>query len=147
MSCDAAGAFDCAPHHSLVHALEKFGVGAHEGRALHNWLRNRTFRVKLRARGGEYKSSIHKITPGLLQGGVLLPLLWLLFCDGVVKELAARWNEMGAAATDIRSFYYADDITTGVRGDTEEELRRQAFLRFRHVQEALSAHGLTLNIG
>ena len=52
---------------------------------------------------------------------------------------------MERGGEDVRGFFYADDNTTVIRSDLEEELRDRAFEHLRHVQEVLSARGLTLS--
>ena len=75
VSFEVAGASDGVPHHRLMKAMERFGVGAHIRRVVHGRPLGRTFQVKLKEHGGVYRSDIHEISRGLSQRGVLSPLL------------------------------------------------------------------------
>ena len=78
ISFDVAGAFDNVPHAQLMGGLERMGVDGHTRRVIHTWLRDRTFQLRMRTPAGDFYSSIHKITKGLPQGGVLSPLPWIV---------------------------------------------------------------------
>ena len=73
VSYDVEGAFDHVPHCHLMQAAEDMGVDVHIRRMIHNWMRSRTFQVKIREASRVYYGSIHEITRGLPQGGSAFP--------------------------------------------------------------------------
>ena len=62
VSYDVAGAVDNVSHAHLMRGLEEFGVDGYTRRVIHNWLRLRTFQVRLRLPTGVWYSSIHPIS-------------------------------------------------------------------------------------
>ena len=87
VSFDIRGAFDNVAHRQLVRGLGKMGIDPHTKRVVHNWLMTRTFQVRMTSSKGTYHSSIYNITKGLPQGGVLSPLLWLMFLNNIQAQL------------------------------------------------------------
>ena len=88
-SLDLSGAFDTEPHLQLILALEGMGVDRRILQYVECWLRSRKFRVRPRTPMGSFKSKTHSIGRGLPQEGVLSPLLWLVFFNGLPARLAA----------------------------------------------------------
>ena len=80
--CDVRGAFDNVSHWHLTRALVEFDIPIHIRRLIHNWLRARSMRVKMRTPKGVYYSKNFMATKGLPQGGVLFPILRLVFVNG-----------------------------------------------------------------
>ena len=105
------GAFGEVPHWHLMEALKENDVRAHERRATHEWLRSRTFQVSLSTDTGANKRTIHPKTRGLPQGGVLPPLLWLLYFNNVPSQLKHRRRNRGHTGLKFLDLIYADDIT------------------------------------
>ena len=77
-SSDIDGAFDAVPHYQLALALERMEIDPHILRFVTLWLRQRSFRIRLRTAAGMFFSKPHPITRGLPQVGVLSPLFWLV---------------------------------------------------------------------
>ena len=130
VSFDVPGAFDRVPLHGLMTAMDRFNIDPYIRRVEHNWLRNRTFQVRLRANGGVYKSKVHTVTCGLPQGGVLSPLLWLMFFNGATGQLGTNQRGVVEAGDSSGSFFSADDITTLITASMRErlgELARQHY--------------------
>ena len=115
-------------------------------RFLHNWLRDRTFQLKSREGGGVRYSSIRPITRGLPQGGVISPLMWHLFFNDVAEALRIKRQEYHLALKAFTDVVYADDITTIIWAETEEELIWLARVNMLIVQEVLRGLGLRINV-
>ena len=145
VSFDVASAFDRVPHHRLMGALREYGVCPYIRRVIHGWLGGRTFQVQMRAHGETYLSGIRGITCGLPQGGVLSPLLWLLYFDGVVREIARCSDQQGTGAGEYEDFVYADDITSLVNSHSYEDLAARAREKVALINRVLEMHGLKLN--
>ena len=145
ISFDVQGAFDNVPHHRLMEAMKAFRVNPYIRRVVHNWLRNRTFQVKLRAYENTYLSSIYGVTKGLPQGGVLSPILWLMFFNHIAPTLEYRRVEHGVNVQCFRDFLYADDLTTLLVGNSREELEEMARFNYAMFEELLGECGLRLN--
>ena len=75
ISFSIVGAFDSVSHHQLAQTLSHFEVDVYTQRIIHNWSRNRFFRIKLRAPTGVYQEADSPISSGLPQGGESSPLL------------------------------------------------------------------------
>ena len=100
-SLDIGGAFDTAPHHLLVSALDGMGVGGHILRYMGRRFRGRGFRVRLRTPVGPFKSRAHPIERGLPPGGVLSSLLRLVFFNDLPSRLAASRGGYPEAFRDV----------------------------------------------
>ena len=84
---DVAGAFDSASLIKLVEALLSYQVPAPVCRLVGTWLTGRIFKNKLRSPLGTVYSEDFAPTRGVPQGGVLSPLLWLIFFNSVPRLL------------------------------------------------------------
>ena len=87
---DIAGAFDDISHRKLMEGLASKNVGVHVRRVVLNWLASRTFQVKMNSPKGVLHSGVYPITKGMPQGGILSPLLWLVFCVLAPDRLRRR---------------------------------------------------------
>ena len=128
VSFDVASAFDRVPHHILMEAIRDFGARPYIRRVVHKWWGGRTFQVQMRAYGETFLSGIRGVTCGLLQGGVLPPLLWLLYFDGVARAVAEHSERRMAIGMESDDFAYADDITSlRFAGATGGEAKREDY--------------------
>ena len=93
---DYKKAFDLHVHDILLSKLEAYGVISKELTLLANYLKGRRSSVVT----GGVQSEYRLITHGVLQGSVLLPLLFIIF----VNDLP---NSVSQSTVDI----YADDTT------------------------------------
>ena len=71
---------------------------------------------------GEYTP----ITTGLPQGGILSPVLWLMFFNTVHQELTELRVARGDDSSDYEDYIFADDLTTVIVADTERVLQERA---------------------
>ena len=148
VSFDIAGAFDNVPHQRLMQGLEMMGVDKHTRRLIHNWLRDRTFQVKLTTPNGNCMSTIHPISKGLPQGGVLSPLLWLAFFNPLLTRLDELRKEDPIEGVEYVDFVYADDITTIITAPDEALLQEASMRNKEHIQKILSKElSLLLELG
>ena len=147
-SFDIRGAFDTVPHSELMAALKRFGVDVRLRKVIHEWLRGRTFQVRMRSDAGVFYSSVHTISRGLPQGGVLSPFLWLIFFNPVIDRMRELRMERGqpSGGTTYRDFVYADDITSIVTAGTREELIAAAHIQVECLQQMLKELSLSLNM-
>ena len=144
ISFDIAGAFDRVSHHQLTQTLDLFGVDVHTHRVVHNWIRNRFFRLKLRAPTGIYQGADTTIPSGLPQGGVLSPLLWLMFFNNVHTRLEELRGLQSAPRGTHHDYLFADDITTMIVSKAIEQVKTLSHRNVANVRTTLSEDFLTL---
>ena len=78
-SLDIDGAFDTVSRGLLIETLEAHQVNRYVIRSIVTWLLNRVFRIKLKTGAGAFFSRQCPVSRGALQGGVLSPVLRILF--------------------------------------------------------------------
>lgn len=83
-----------------------------------------------------YKSGIQPVTCVLPQGGILSPLLWLMFFNGVTRTIEDRRGEVKGAIECSPGFIYADDITARIAEESKDRLMVLARPHFRRVRGA-----------
>ena len=103
---DASKAFDLVNHDILFHKLSVRGLPLPVIRFLSSWYRSQQMKVRW---GHSVSNSFH-VSNGVRQGGVLSPVLFAVYLDGLLEELAdcgcgCYWRDLFAGA-----FCYADDI-------------------------------------
>ena len=100
VSFDIGGAFDRVAHHGLAEALKSFGIDSYTRRLVRSWIRGRRFAVRRKSPRGVTLGDYTQITSGLPQGGILSPVLWLMFFNSAHQELEAlretRGDDAGA---------------------------------------------------
>ena len=144
VSYDVQGAFDEVSHWHLVEALREHQVGAYERRAIHGWLRSRTFQVLLTTDTGTYKSAIHPISRGLPQGGVLSPMLWMLYFNNAPSLLKQRRRRREPTGYKYLDAIFADDITTLIAGPERKTLGTLAWTNADDVEALMGEKGQKL---
>ena len=145
VSYDVAGAFDNVSHTHLMRGLVEFGVDGENRRVIRNWLRLRTFQVRLRLPTGLWYSSIPPISKGLPQGRVLPPLLWLIFFNAVPRKVELARQVADGVEINYRDLLYADDATSHIAADRREVAVEAARKNARVLRETLMEMGLRLN--
>ena len=103
---DASKAFDLVNHDILFHKLSVRGLPLPVIRFLSSWYRSQQMKVRW---GHSVSNSFH-VSNGVRQGGVLSPVLFAVYLDGLLEELAdcgcgCYWRDLFAGA-----FCYANDI-------------------------------------
>ena len=98
-------AFDLVNHDILFHKLSVRGLHLPVIRFLSSWYRSQQMKVRW---GHSVSNSFH-VSNGVRQGGVLSPVLFAVYLDGLLEELAdcgcgCYWRNLFAGA-----FCYADD--------------------------------------
>ena len=137
VSFDIAGAFDRVSHYGLTEELKLFGIDAHTRRLIHNWIRGRKFIVKHRTPRGTTMGRHTEITSGLPQGGVLSPVLWLMFFNGVGAELSELRRQRGEEEGTHHDYMFADDLTTVILAPNEPTLQRRAVANAGDVKQVM----------
>ena len=84
--CDISRAFDRVWHEGLLYKLEKIGIHGNLLRWFRSYLSDRKQRVVI----GGHKSDILTIKAGVPQGSILGPLLFLVFINDIVDEIACN---------------------------------------------------------
>jgi Reverse transcriptase (RNA-dependent DNA polymerase) len=82
---DVAGAFDNASFDSMITASHEHDVDDLSMKWIGSMLKNRTVRAEIRG-----ESSMMEVRRGCSQGGVLSPLLWNMFIDGLLRNLKIK---------------------------------------------------------
>ena len=77
------------------------------------------------------------ITTGLPQGGVLSPILWLMYFNSVIPQLRARRVAAGLPEEWFLTLLFADDITIVISAPTLQELCTLANFSDQSVREVL----------
>ena len=84
------------------------------------------------------------ISVGLPQGGVLSPLLWLLFFNDIPERLETMRALEGSHPEDILDLFFADDMTTLISDPDPKCLSTSAMNNKRHVRNILGHKHLQL---
>jgi len=78
---DLSKAFDCCDHEILLDKIYRYGIRGVSHKQFSNSLHNRLQCTKIRA----FKSSYKRISCGVPQGGVISPLLFLIYINDITK--------------------------------------------------------------
>ena len=106
--CDIRKAFDRGWHAGLIHKLKAAGV---KGEVL-KWFTNYVFKRKQRVILPCVTSDCTYILPGVSQGSILVPVLFLHYINGIVTEIGSN---IRLSADDISlSIFVENPITSAV---------------------------------
>ena len=127
---DLSAAFDTLDCDGLCAKLELYGIQPRSIKWVKSFLTGRSQRVKI----GSSLSSPRMVATGVPQGGVLSPLVFVLF----VSDLQ-EWLSFSTAPT------YADDTTTGTSTDKLETTISQMEADAKEVLKFMASNGLVAN--
>ena len=116
---DNAKAFDCVDHNKLWKILKEFRIPEH----LTCLLRNLYAGQEAIVRTGHGTTDWFQIGKGVCQGCVLLPCLFNLYAEYIMRNTGLQEAHTGIkiARRHINNLRYADDIT--LMAESEEELK------------------------
>lgn len=136
--CDLSRAFDCVDHTILLNKLYSYGIRGIPLKWISSYLDRRTQKVKIIHSSGSETgcsfSSPEGLDMGVPQGGILAPVLFILY----VNDLP-RW-------LDAASVMYADDTSVLVRADSNERMEAKVREVFDTLLHWFSANKLFFNI-
>ena len=124
---DLTAAFDTLDHEILCNKLALYGFDEKAIQWVRSFLTGRTQKVKI----GNAISSKKNLASGVAQGGVLSPLIFVLY----VSDLD-EWLEWSSAIT------YADDTTTGVSDEDIKVVKRRLESDAKNVLRFMASNGL-----
>jgi hypothetical protein len=127
---DLSAAFDTLDCGGLCDKLSLFGVQPRSVKWVRSFLTGRRQRVKI----GNRVSKPRSVPTGVPQGGVLSPLIFVLF----VSDLQ-DWLEHSTAPT------YADDTTTGTSGFSLDQVLKNVEEDANKVLQYMASNGLVAN--
>lgn len=126
---DIEKAYDRLCTKGLIFKLTKYGIKGKMLNFLHNYLKERTFQVRV----GKEESKVHEIYNGLPQGSVLSPLLYnIMMSDIPTDEL-------------ITTSIYADDCVIWMSGNSIETISNRIQCYLNTLSEWLTKWGFRLS--
>ena len=96
---DLSKAFDTLPHELIVAKLKSYGADDKTADLIHDYLTNRSQRVRL----GDQFSNRKEISAGVPQGSVLGPLIFNIFMNNLVY--AVKQSRLSTYADDTQIFF------------------------------------------
>ncbi|KAF7246590.1 Craniofacial development protein 2 [Varanus komodoensis] len=135
---DYAKAFDCVDHNKLWQVLKEMGVPDH----LICLLRNLYAGQEATVRTGHRTTDWFKIEKGVRQGCILLPCLFNLYAEHIMRKVGLDESPVGIkiAGRHINNLRYANDTT--LMPESEEKLKSLLM----QVKEESAKVGLKLDI-
>ena len=127
---DLSAAFDTLDVEILCKKLMLYGLDDNSVNWFRSFLTNRSQKVKI----GSHISNSVKLSLGVPQGGILSPLVFVLY----VSDLE-DWLEFSAA------FTYADDTSSSVSGKDLDEVIRKMEIDAINVLKFMASNGLVAN--
>ena len=127
---DLSAAFDTLDVALLCEKLSLYGFDNLAVKWFNSFLSNRTQKVKI----GEAVSMAVKLTSGVPQGGILSPLIFVLY----VSDLS-DWLEFS------KVFTYADDTSSSVSGKNLQDIIRKMESDAVNVLKFMASNGLVAN--
>ena len=140
VSLDIRGAYDSVTPRRMLRKAADFGLPAWSIRLLRSWLYRRHLRVRVRTPFGRVFSRDERVTCGLPQGGVLSPMLWVIFLHDLKCFLSRKGVDWSCSHLAV----YADDITLLLTADSVEALERIQALTLAAIHEYCRSNGLDL---
>jgi hypothetical protein len=137
--CDLSKAFDSVNHEILLGKLHHYGVRGTPNKWLRSYLENRKQQVVIREKNTKnliknYLSEEGIIERGVPQGGILAPLLFLIYI-----------NDMPGHLKNGDSTIFADDTSILITGNSEIEINEKANKTMEELNNWLANNELKLN--
>lgn len=132
---DIKKAFDSVNHEILCKKLSKYGIRGNAHRLIHNYLRNRSQKVKIIDKEGKVISNGKTITCGVPQGSVLGPLLFLIYV-----------NDLKNVSASFKTITFADDTNLFLSHRNLTELCNLANKELSKVEDWFACNQLSLNV-
>ena len=126
---DLSKAFDCCDHEILLDKLYHYGIRSVSHKLFSNFLHNTMQYTKIRA----FKSSYKRISCGVSQGSVILPLVFLIYINDITK------------ASSFHTTLFADDINLHISNSSFNVLQTTVNLELCKIDHCLRANKLSLN--
>jgi len=126
---DLSKTFDCCDNEILLDKLYHYGIRGVSHKLFSNFLHNRRQCTKI----GAFKSSYKTISYGVPQGGVISPLLFLIYINDIAK------------ASLFHTTLFADDINLHVSNSCFNVLQTTVNLEMCKIDNWLRANKLSLN--
>ena len=127
---DFAKAFDTVDHEILTKKLEHYGIRGVVNEWFDLYLSNRFQTVKINGK----LSNKELITCGVPQGGILGPVLFLIYI-----------NDIKNSSNILNFFLFADDTSTYLTGNNAKEIKATYNCELKKVLCWLNANKLSLN--
>ena len=117
---DYTKVFDCVNHNKLWKILKEMGIPDH----LTCLLRNLYAGQEATVRTGHGTTDWWQIGKGVHQGCILLPCLFNLYAEGIMRNFGLEESQAGikTARRNINNLRYADDTT--LMAESEEEQKQ-----------------------
>lgn len=136
--CDLSRAFDCVDHSLLLSKLYSYGVRGVPLGWIASYLGGRTQKVKIMHRSGDsyrsYFSDDGVPSMGVPQGGILAPLLFIIFTNDLP-------NHIGSPCV-----MYADDTSVLIPTDKREPVANRIESTVGNLSDWFSANRLLFNL-
>lgn len=127
---DFTKAFDTIPHDKLLSSLEKVGIRGNCLKLFNSYLQSRKFAVRI----NDKVSKLQDVSFGVPQGSILGPLLFLIYSDGLLKNIKTE-----------NIYAYADDIAIVVSHRTIDGMKRKIQRDLNDISKWCHDYGLVLN--
>ena len=126
---DLSKAFDCCDHEIFLDKLYHYGIRGVSHKLFSTFLYNRMLGTKI----GAFESSYKRISCGVSQGSVILPLLFLIYINYITK------------ASSFHTTLFSDDINLHMSNSCFNVLQTTVNLKLYKIDHWLRANQLSFN--